>query len=114
MNYFDLSSSFTFLYSLYEYLCCRKKVEEECCEGYYDGFDYEKDSTQIYSYENLYCEIKEDDKEEDSTQIYSYENLYCEIKEDDDKEENNKLITPTNTPNNLHSRYQSKSFTFNL
>jgi hypothetical protein len=88
----DLSSSFTFLYSLYEYLCCRKKVEKECCEGYYDGFDYEKDSTQIYSYENLYCEIKEDD----------------------DKEENNKLMTPTNTPNNLHSRYQSKSFTFNL
>ena len=90
MNYFDLSSSFTFLYSLYEYLCCRKKVKEECCEGYYDGFDYKKYSTQIYSYENLYCEIKEDDKEKD------------------------KLITPNNTPHNLHSRYQSKSFTFNL
>ena len=99
MNYFDLSSSFTFLYSLYEYLCCRKKVEEECCEGYYDGFYYEKDSTQIYSYENLYCEIEDDD-------------------EDDDNKEEDKLITPTNTPrdtgNNLYSRYQSKSFTFNL
>ena len=44
MNYFNLSSSTAFLYSLYKYLCCREKVEGDLYEGYYEG----EESKQIY------------------------------------------------------------------
>jgi hypothetical protein len=83
MNYFNLSSSTAFLYSLYKYLCCREKVEGDLYEGgLYDGGDYEEGVYEEKMYPTLNC----------------------------------KSITPTNTPHNtnLHSRYQSKKFTFNL
>ena len=103
MNYFNLSSSTAFLYSLYKYLCCRKKVEGDLCEegiyegglyeeGLYDGGDYEEGVYEGGLYEEGVYEEK------------MYPTLNC------------KSITPTNTPHNtnLHSRYQSKKFTFNL
>jgi hypothetical protein len=88
MNYFNLSSSTAFLYSLYKYLCCREKVEGDLYEegvyegGLYDGGDYEEGVYEEKIYPKLNCNS----------------------------------ITPTNTPRdtNLHSRYQSKKFTFNL
>jgi hypothetical protein len=89
MNYFNLSSSTAFLYSLYKYLCCRKKVEDAFEGDLYEG-DYKDD----------YKDDCKDDPfvDKESKQIYP------------------NLITPTNTPRdtNLHSRYQSKKFTFNL
>lgn len=98
MNYFNLSSSTAFLYSLYKYLCCREKVEgdyEGVYEGglyeggLYDGGDYEGGLYDGGDYEGVY-------------EQKIYPKLNCN---------NDNSITP-NT--NLHSRYQSKKFTFNL
>ena len=38
MNYFNLSSSTGFLYSLYKYLCCRKKVYDDFNNNFNDNF----------------------------------------------------------------------------
>jgi hypothetical protein len=88
MNYFNLSSSTAFLYSLYKYLCCREKVEGDY-EGVYEGV-YEGGLYDGGDYEEGVYEQK------------IYPKLNCN---------NDNVITP-NT--NLHSRYQSKKFTFNL
>jgi hypothetical protein len=99
MNYFNLSSSTAFLYSLYKYLCCREKVEGLYEGGLYegglyegglyDGGDYDGGDYDGGDYEGVY-------------EQKIYPKLNCN---------NDNVITP-NT--NLHSRYQSKKFTFNL
>ena len=103
MNYFNLSSSTAFLYSLYKYLCCREKVEGDLYEeGIYEEGVYEEGVYEEGVYEGgLY---DGGDYEEGVYEEKMYPTLNC------------KSITPTNTPHNtnLHSRYQSKKFTFNL
>ena len=89
MNYFNLSSSTAFLYSLYKYLCCREKVEGLYEGGLYEGGLYDGGDYDGGDYEGVY-------------EQKIYPKLNCN---------NDNVITP-NT--NLHSRYQSKKFTFNL
>ena len=101
MNYFNLSSSTAFLYSLYKYLCCREKVEcdyegvyEGVYDGVYEGGLYDGGDYEEGVYEGFY--------EGGDYEQKIYPKFNCN---------NDNSITP-NT--NLHSRYQSKKFTFNL
>ena len=102
MNYFNLSSSTAFLYSLYKYLCCRKKVEDA-----FEGDLYEGD---------LYKDDYKDDCKDDLFEGDFVDPFVDPFVDKESKQIYPNLITPTNTPRdtNLHSRYQSKKFTFNL
>ena len=104
MNYFNLSSSTAFLYSLYKYLCCREKVE-----GLYEGGLYEGGLYEGGLYEGgLYDGGDYDGGDYDGG---DYEGVYEQKIYPKLNCNNDNVITP-NT--NLHSRYQSKKFTFNL
>ena len=97
MNYFNLSSSTAFLYSLYKYLCCREKVECDY-DGVYEGGLYEGGDYEGVYEGGLYDggDYEGGDYEEGVYEQKIYPKLNCN---------NDNSITP-NT--NLHSRYQSK------
>jgi hypothetical protein len=119
MNYFNLSSSTAFLYSLYKYLCCREKVEGLYEGGLYEGGLYEGGLYDGGDYDGGDYDGGDYDGGDYDGGDYDggdydggdYEGVYEQKIYPKLNCNNDNVITP-NT--NLHSRYQSKKFTFNL